>query len=68
MRKYKEITDQMCGSFLREMREFGYPNISMGTVRAVADQLQAGTYNKSNVIAVMFAHTLDDLGHFEETV
>lgn len=66
MRKYKKITDAMCRAFLREMRTFGYPKLTLDQVQSVADSLEAGTYSKTNVIAVMFARELDDLRHFEQ--
>jgi len=47
------LTDSQCHRFLKELREFGYPQLTFAEVRKAADAIHNGTNSDTDVIAVI---------------
>lgn len=53
------LTDRQCHIFLKDMREFGYSNLTFDRVRKIADDLSKGIEN-TDVIAKIMAKQIDE--------
>lgn len=54
------LTDRQCWIFLKEMREFGYPNLTFEEVRATANELHESTkIIRGDVIAVIMKQEIE---------
>ena len=53
------IDDHQCRVFLKAMRDFGYPKLTLEEVVKVAQQVSEGTHSPTNVIAVMVCNEID---------
>ena len=54
------LDDHQARVFLKSMREFGYPKLTIDEVQGVSLQVAAGTFSQTNVIAVMMAKAIDE--------
>lgn len=60
-----EISDSVCRTFLRHLREFGYPSLTFEQVREAADRIQSGNVDKRRVIDVIMESELRKAGHLK---
>lgn len=59
-RKRPQLTDSDCRKFVKAMRDFGYPKLTLEEVEKVAAQVAEGTHSNTNVIVVMMCKFIDD--------
>lgn len=54
------LNDRQCHIFLRDMKEFGYTNLTFKEVRKIADDVASGTFNESDVVARIMVKQIDE--------
>lgn len=54
------LTDRQCKLFLRDIREFGYPDVTFDDVRVQADRIADGKDVSDNVIGVILRKQIDE--------
>ena len=54
------LTERQIAIFWKAMIDFGYPDLKIEEVRRVAEQVHAGTYKETNVIAVIMCNQIDE--------
>ena len=55
------LTDRQCRMFLKDIREFGYPDVTFDCVRNLADDIHAGKDVKSNAIGIMLHQIISEV-------
>ena len=54
------LTDSDCRKFLKAMKEFGYPNLTLKEVQDLAEKIGNGEDVGPNVIGMMMQRSIDD--------
>lgn len=60
MKKRLLLDDRQCRIFLKDMIEFGYATLTFQQVRKIADEVAAGEYSETNVIALFMCQQIDE--------